>query len=912
MSNNAIKYTTDQKEAIETIDSNLQIIACAGSGKTGVVSQRIVHILKTVKDIKPENIVAFTFTDKAAGELKSRIYKLAKEQIGELNGLAEMYIGTIHSFCLNILQDYLPEYQKYSVLDEVKTKLFVDKNFNEIGMKHLDMEKYKDTDVYINLVNILRESEVDHKSLPEKYMLAVSSYDKCFVDAYFLDYTMIMQKLLEQLEKDKNLRDKLAKRIKYLTVDEYQDVNPIQEKLIKSIYRMGANVCVVGDDDQTIYQWRGSDINNILNFSREYSNVKEKYLVDNFRSSLGIVELSQTLIKHNVNRKDKKMVYKSEQKYEPGDIVYMEYDEPDKEADYIANRIIELKKAGVNFSDIAILIRIKRLAKELKLIDVFNKYNIKFIIEGVNELMSVPEVQAAKSIFDYLNKTIDKSVLRANWENLAKYINIGNLDNAIKYLDKWAPEKHKFYGDYILQRIFQEYLDIIEIKEPETSSSDSIDKDLEIIFYNLGKFSQVINDYETINFRFNPAHKLNGFCSFLRYSAEDYYPEGYLQNQYIRPDAVRIMTIHQAKGLEFPVVFVPGLSKNIFPNLGMRGKNVWQHIDPKLIPNSERYMAKNVEDERRLYYVAITRAEKFLFLTRSIYNQRMNREPSILLQESKRSSYIINYSSSFIYSKGREILPKHRKNEEIILNFSVLNDYYYCPYRFKLTYFYGFVQPIAIRQGYGKSLHNMVMDIHKRVTDGITIQTDDLPAIVLSHMHVPFANDVMASDMTASAEASIKQYFWQNQADFSKIVFVEKNIELDLGDGIRVNGRIDLIKKKDLDKERTIIVDFKTHEVEKSNDISAEQLKIYALGYRDLSGENADYIEFYNLDNNVPDRRVLDIKDLDKTKQNIVAAAKEIRDNRLYKQCAKEKCSGCYLADLCLLKKQRQEYGLKA
>lgn len=147
-----------QKEAVTIIDDDLEIIACAGAGKTGVVTRRIVNILKSKPDVLPENIVAFTFTRKAAEELKSRIYEVGKRELGNTKGFAHMYIGTIHGFCIKMLQEYIPEFQKYDVLDEIHTKLFVERYYDECGMCDLDLKKYVETGLFINVMNILNEN----------------------------------------------------------------------------------------------------------------------------------------------------------------------------------------------------------------------------------------------------------------------------------------------------------------------------------------------------------------------------------------------------------------------------------------------------------------------------------------------------------------------------------------------------------------------------------------------------------------------------------------------------------------------------------------------------------------------------------------------------------------------------------
>ena len=341
------KYTKSQIDAINCISQNLQLIACAGSGKTEIVSRRAVNILKSVSGIKPENIVAFTFTEKAAEELKSRIYEKVAEEVGEVFGLAEMYVGTIHSFCLSILQDYVSDYQKFTVLDEVKTKIFIDKNFNTVGMKHLNMEIFKDTNIYMALIEILRESEIEKKRVPEHIQKALDDYNTCFLEHNFFDYSMIMERAIYHLESDKSLRKRIGNRIKYLIVDEYQDVNPIQEKLIRIIYELGANICVVGDDDQTIYQWRGSEIENILTFEQRYQGVEPIYLGDNFRSSSGIIDIAQRTIINNTKRLPKQMKVKSEHQYEETDILYQEFEDPKKESDDLPPKKWTQRRVGI-------------------------------------------------------------------------------------------------------------------------------------------------------------------------------------------------------------------------------------------------------------------------------------------------------------------------------------------------------------------------------------------------------------------------------------------------------------------------------------------------------------------------------------------------------------------------------------
>ena len=663
----------------------------------------------------------------------------------------------------------------------------------------------------------------------------------------------------------------------------------------------------MGDDDQTIYQWRGSEIRNILDFQNRYQNVKPVFLLDNFRSSIGIVEIAHSVIELNLQRKEKEMRPKGKQVFEEGDIVYKEFTEPKEEYRFIADRILELQKAGVSLSEIVILLRVKRLGAQL--IEILDEKKIRFIVEGVNELFDTPEVQASKAIFDYLNETLDVESLKQSWLSITDYhFKEENVIKAVKSLEKCRPHNHPFYYTFVLQDIFQNFIDLLQVKE----AVEADNKDLEIILYNLGKFSQVIDDFETIHFKTSAKNRIRNFCNFLHYTADEYYPEGHLQNRYISPDAVRIMTIHQAKGLQFTSVFIPGMSRNIFPPKRPGGKSVWKTIPKDLIKNPERFEASRIEDERRLLYVAITRAKKFLFITRAVYNQKMNKMPSELFDRIKQPKYIFEYNPSLDYTQ-RKLPLDEKKETPILLNFSVLKDYYACPYRFKLNFFYGFVQPLGQRMGYGRSLHNIVMEIHRRAIENEDISKGSLPEIISRHFSLPYSTSPVLEEMRKKADESISTYFDKNLSEFKNITLAEKDIEIDFGNGVRVNGRIDLVKRKDLDgKDKTYIIDFKTVERLPFENISEEQLRIYAIGYRSLCGQKPDFIEIYNIDENKTDHRkqIVD-SDLEETRKLIYASADNIKKNILSKKCSLENCTTCYKSHLCLSTEKRKELGVK-
>ena len=828
--------TPMQQKAVATIDDHLQIIACAGSGKTRVVTDRIIHILQQKTEINPRNLVAFTFTEKAANELKDRIFSTARTKLGNIVGMSELYVGTIHGFCKKLLDEYAPEYEKYTVLDAIQTKIFIDRHYDKIGMTKIRkikddsvMRPYQDTYHFMQIMNMVRESGCTPDELPENIQEAVRMYNATFDEHAFLDFTMIMERAIRLIKENPAVQQKISERIRYLTVDEYQDVNPIQETLIRLLVDLGANLCVVGDDDQVLYRWRGSEIQNILTFDERYPNPVTVFLTDNFRSTKGVVDLAHSVINHNVNRKKKQMIASGSLQHEEGDLLYQEFQDEQDEYDFIVNRIRDLHALGVPYHEMVILMRVKKIGRNI--MATLNQAGIPFVVEGINELFTTPEIEASCKLFQYLNRfnpkkatsspTAKKDDLIAAWKSIGYPVDDRRLDQAIAQLEKWNPGNYTFYPDYILQHIFQEFLSELELTEPEGTPNPI----LENIYYNLAKFSQVIHDFEVIHFRSVPSSKLKNFCSFLVFTANGQYPEGQLGNPHRNQHGVRMMTIHQAKGLQYAAVFVPGLCQNIFPAGKQGGLQPWHFLPDHLNERFSQYRHNDVEDERRLFYVAATRAKKFLYLTRAEYQtirRGQNKKPSPFLEEAKRCRYIFQNDEQIPvdYTKRERYVSDVPDIMPITLTFSHLKDYYGCQYRFKLSFVYGFIQPIAPTMGYGKSLHGMVAEINQLVKEKAVLSTDVVDAIVDRHFHLPYASQPMIENMKAAATTSIHEYVNVNREALETVEYVEQDVEFDLGDGVRVAGRMDLVKRD----EKISIVDYKTEHRVDSENVTHDQL----------------------------------------------------------------------------------------
>ncbi|MCR5338643.1 MAG: ATP-dependent helicase [Lachnospiraceae bacterium] len=965
--------TDNQKAAVKTLDQDLELVACAGAGKTKTITHRIINLI--AHGVKPENIVAITFTRKAAAEMLGRIYKIGQEVLGNTTGFAGMYIGTIDAFCLKLLQDHKEEYAKYSVLDEVQTRVFleryerkdqsgfrgsvVDRAFNLNNSydfesrNHYPDEKFsKKLDIYAGLMAMLNSNWYDRTyrdrwSDDLKEMLR--KYNKCLSDHKYFDFSSLIRLMIEELDPDSDQNGgrmsdfgrAVFEKVKYLTIDEYQDTNPCQEHLTWLFKHYGnANICVVGDADQTIYQFRGSDESNILTFHEKY-NARLIHLNEDFRSTEAVIDIASKVI-GVAHRNDAAYVGMERGQiegaalaYEPGDTVWSEFETFDQEADFIVNRIKALKEIGIPYMEMAILFRSRRETDYGKTLVDFQKTmaerlqeaGIPYIVEGLNNLFLTKEYDAACEIFRYLFEKMARGIpvskdvwrygylsgddaaeketqarrsLKEAWLAIDHPIEESGLDRAIDQLAAIDWENRKYGHECNMQQIYQDFIGHLSILSDE-------DDDAQRILFNMGKFSKVIADYELLYFKERPVFKINHFNRHLTKVAQGLYPEGMEDNVYQRGDAVRIMTIHQSKGLEFTAVFVPVLVRDIYDGVGMQYRNkIYNELD--VIGNDHADWIQNYdkrrgehEGERKLVYVAVTRAKKYLYLTYGKNYGGKTETCSDFLEDAFASDYLKEYADGVPY--GTEHLPKVK--EEVIpitLNFSVLSNYFDCPYRFKLSNMYGFVQPYIQEQGYGKMLHEIMMHIHRAWIDGKALSDNEIRSIAQNALYLPFASDPQLENSLQGAISCARAYVRQNGKDADKIEAAEMDIFIEMGEGVSVNGRIDLVRKIESGgEEKTAIVDLKSAGKDAEQCLNAEQLKIYAIGYQEMTGQDPDYLMIYNLDHpdgskNAGEEVVSD--QLIETRQHVLEAARSIRDCNLPRHRS-DKCKNCYVRNLC-------------
>jgi len=914
-------YNKDLFENNENLlKGNVQIIACAGSGKTEFVSERIAYqIYKGIA--KPEQIVAFTFTEKAAEELKFRIRLKIKELIGKQPDIGDMYIGTIHAFAFKILQEYIPRYRAYDMLDEVTRLAFLSSIKRDIEINYLTNSLAKRhnkpfgqnkqhwvLNTFIKSIDMFREEGLSEDAIvSDSFKSAYKVYIDKLEEKRFLDFSGILRIAVDTLKKEPSVKKKIQNQYKFFTVDEYQDVNPIQEELIRLISNK-RNVCVVGDDDQSIYQWRGADVENIINFRKRYQKVEVHELTLNRRSHDAIVKTADLLIKKNDPERLDKVIKDKGLKSEEGDLYKILFDNQEDEVDWIIKKIKYLvgkeyidgdNPRKLKYSDMAFLFR--SISNEATpYIEAMKEANIPVIYAGTGGLFGTTEVSSIIKIFEYMSECdndviYDKNYLKKLHNDLSPLFKI-SLKSFSKGIDE-IREDAKNRRRLSIQEVYANILSLLGLGADEFH-----DRDDDVLLYNLGRLSTAISDYEDSR-EYLTFNNIKDFIWFVRLHAENSYDSGNTDSMAGLIDAVQIMTMHGTKGLGFPVVFMPShFRRNRKPDFGATYLDITKF-------DSNRFL-NHPNDERRLYYVALTRSKKFLFVTSA--ELKINGK-----KKASRSHFFNEIPDKYFITKDIPDPTKRKKSkidgvsEEIRFptSYSELAYYLNCGYDYKMRFIYGFNPGIVPALGFGKQVHNVINLLHKNFEDtGKIPDAAYINQVVDEHFYLRYASTAVSNQLRTAAVKSISKYVRMWEKDFSLSVKTERPFELEFENAL-IAGSIDMIKRKDGDESVLEIIDFKTGKPE--NDMMHRyelQVQLYTIAASEALGLNTRKALIHFIDTDKNERLEVLTSDaaLDTAREELGFAIQGITKTDFKRDARQNKtCKNC---DWCIICPKRKNF----
>lgn len=659
-----------QREAGEKIDGALLILAGAGSGKTRTITYRIAHMVME-KGISPYKILAVTFTNKAAKEMRERVERLMGEDARKTT------ISTFHSFGIRILRVYgekIGYNSNFSIYDTDDQKRVVRGIIKKFGI----IDKKLTESYFLNIISNLKEQgispeeyEKDNPYQPniKKIVEVYLEYQKELKNSNGMDFSDILYNTYKVLEIPEIL-DKIREKYRYIMVDEYQDTNHIQYKIINMISKKYGNICVVGDENQSIYRFRGADIRNILDFEKDYPDAKIVKLEENYRSTGIILEAANSVIKNNTSSLDKRLWTKNK---EGEKISFKMCRDGREEANYVVDKIKELKKIGKNYSDFTILYRTNAQSRNFE--EVCLRENIPYKIFGGMQFYQRAEVKDILAYLAFINNKQDSI-------SLNRIINVPKRKIGEKTL-----EKIKEYSQGNNISLFEGLKNAREIAGVGPSVAFSIDRFIQLmdeieelqkdygkvseiyekVVTGIGYFKYLEESYEgDFENRVENVKELGASIYELEKVVETLTLREYLENvtlvsatDSLDEDAeyVKIMTIHNSKGLEFPNVFLTGVEDEIFP-----GRNA-------------TFDRETEEEERRLCYVAITRAEEHLFLSyaqmRFMYGQEEYRSQSRFVKEIpetllKKENEVENIGSQHVKGESKGYINRDNRQKNIL------------------------------------------------------------------------------------------------------------------------------------------------------------------------------------------------------------------------------------------------------
>ena len=877
---------SEQTKAVNHEDGPLLIIAGAGTGKTKVITSRILRLIKSGK-AKPQEILALTFTDKAANEMLGRV------DSGMETGYYELCIKTFHSFSEQILRESGLEIgidPQYKISDKFGQFVLFKKHLFDFELDYyrplgnptsfldklltyfsrLKDELIKPDDYLAYAKNIVEscikreeeyEGELEDAEKTLEIAKAYKKYQETLMANGMLDFGDLNFYANELFDKRKSVLTKYQNLFKYILIDEFQDTNYAQFQLILKLAGKHKNICVVGDDDQSIYKWRGASLSNILQFEDFFPDAKKVILTKNFRSTQNILDASYSLIQNNnPDRLEVKAnINKKLTGAKDGNLPVELNHFPDflQESSFVAEKIKELhEKNGINFKDIAILVRSNRLAYPF--IEDLKFLQIPYQVKNPKGLFALEEIKDLIAVLKFISNPYDNvAILRILRLEIfdVKNLEILNLLNKAKNDSIFSLLNDDSKVCVLLK-------DLIEFSK-NRSAGASINEFLQkskLLNYLIekGKYEELdnINEFAKQVAKFEKENKeksAGDFINYLNLLEEAEMPLG--ETSAADLDSVQILTAHGAKGLEFECVFVVNAVNERFPARKHGGAfEIPENLTKEIYPEGDF----RIQEERRLFYVAMTRAKKYLFITYSDQyegNKKWRISPFVKeVLESGKVKIVEHKSSDNALKRLKEFkepvkplfdLPKFNDRR---LSYSQFDTFKTCPLKYNYRHLMNIPVAPFHAANFGTSVHSTLNEFYKILKGGGQVNLDTMVRLYEKNW-ISYGYDSKEHEETRKEQGlqMLKNFYEAN----SKPMFVipdalEQPFNLKVGEFFII-GRIDRIDK--LSDGTFEVIDYKTGRLKDSTDITKDfQLSLYALACRDILEIKVSKLSLYYLE----------------------------------------------------------------
>jgi DNA helicase II / ATP-dependent DNA helicase PcrA len=894
----------DALAAVRHRGSHMQIIASAGSGKTEVVAQRFADLMAGGAD--PAGILAFTFTERAADELKARISARVEERIGleALDRLGAAFVGTIHGYCFRLLQQHVPRYETFDVLDERRLTAFLCREAPALDLKSLTGKLFTSIGAFLSNLEVIENELIPLTELDEPFRGMAEHFYQLLDQFRLLTYGQLIARAVGELQ-DPAVAGVVHGTLRHLIVDEYQDVNPAQERLIRLLTGPDVQLCVVGDDDQAIYQWRGSDVQNIVEFASRYPRVRSFRITENRRSRPTIVRAAASFASSIPGRLDKEMT--ADRGPAQVEVVTWAADTEAEECDRIAETIQRLHESGLPYRDIAVLVR-GRVAYPA-LLDAFDAAGVPVQPAGRTGLFTRPEARLFGKTYAWLvdhswnpepygwgEKPTDEEVF-------AEYDDLYGLDprRSLTVRERLTALKAGVPNEDRPVNLVGDFYDLLADLGAATWDAD--DPVLSARLGTLARCSSILADYESVRRRSRPDPDEPGTQKGGQDRGSWYYGNlaiyiaNYAKGAYedfdgepdVVVDAVDLTTIHKAKGLEWRVVFVPSLTRNRFPSSRTGRPRDW--LVPRHLFSPSRYEGSDA-DERRLFYVAMTRARDWLSLSR--HERIKNR---------------VTASPYHLELAGHTVVPplplppveqiiRDEAAEPVTLTFSELAAYRACGFAYRLRNLLGFQPFLAPELGYGKAVHHVLRAIAEYTRrHGRPPDFQQASRMLDEGFFLPAASKPAHNQLKEAARHLVRSYLTEYDDDLRRVWETERPFELHLPTAI-ITGRADVILDKENGKVQSLaIVDYKTSTDEEADPHYALQLAVYTdAGRREGLDVRAAYVH----DLKASDRVAVDVSPeaIAASEQTVQDTVRDLR-SRVFSARPGRPCKRCDVRRLC-------------